>query len=104
MLAILRRRVFINELLDIAEYLGQNDPAKGQQFIDACEETFAELADMPHLGSARSFNNPNLKNIRMWHVKGYADYLIFYQPAKTALKLLHIVHGARDYRALFERR
>ncbi len=58
MLTILRRRVFVNELLDIAEHLGQDSPKAGQRFIDACEETFAELARMPRLGSARTFDHP----------------------------------------------
>ncbi len=102
MLTILRRRIFINELLDIAEHLGQDNPEAGQRFIDACEETFAELARMPQLGSARAFTHPDLQNIRMWHVKGYDKYLIFYRPTKTTLRLLHIVHAARDYKTLFE--
>ena len=104
MLTIERRRVFINELLDIAEFLGQNDYEAGARFIDACEQTFLELAAMPYLGSPREFAHSDLKGIRMWHVKGYADYLIFYRPTKTSLRLLHIVHGARNYRSLFERK
>ena len=102
MLTVLHRRIFDNELLDIAEYLGQDNPEVGQSFIDACEETFVELARMPRLGSLREFDHPDLQDVRMWHVKGFEAYLIFYQPTKTALKLLHIVHGARDYKTLFE--
>jgi plasmid stabilization system protein ParE len=101
MLTISRRRVFINELLDIAEFLGVDDPDAGRRFIDACEETFADLAAMPHLGSKRSFDHPDLKEVRMWHVKNYREYLIFYKPTKSTLHLLHLVHGARDYKTLF---
>jgi toxin ParE1/3/4 len=104
MLAIERRRVFINELLDIAEFIGQDDYEAGARFIDACEQTFLELAEMPLLGSPRAFSDSELQGIRMWHVKGYADYLIFYRPTKTSLRLLHIVHGARSYRSLFDRK
>ncbi len=102
MLTILRRRIFVNEVLDIAERLGRADPQAGQRFIDACEDTFNQLADMPRLGSPREFNHPNLRNVGMWRVKGYEKYLIFYQAARTTLRLLHLVHGARDYKTLFE--
>lgn len=102
MLTILRRRIFVNELLDIAERLGRKDPQAGQDFIDACEDTFNQLAAMPQLGSPREFENSRLRYVRMWRVKGYEKYLVFYQATRTSLKLLHIVHGARDYKTLFE--
>jgi hypothetical protein len=38
----------------------------------------------------------------MWRVKDFEKYLIFYQPLSDGIKILHVVHGARNFDLLFE--
>jgi len=43
-----------------------------------------------------------MKGMRMWLVSGFSNYLIFYRPKEDMLQILRVIHGARDYMAIFE--
>lgn len=55
---------------------------------------------MPEMGAPRAFHDPRLKDVRMWSVRGFRDYLIFYQPMSDGIRLLRIIHAAQDYRRI----
>jgi len=44
---------------------------------------------MPGMGRAEDFDNPRLTGMRRWRVRGFDNYLIFYQP---------LAQGIRHYR------
>jgi toxin ParE1/3/4 len=85
------------ELVEISFYLSNADESIAQSFLNACNETFQNLAQNRYLGTERKFNDPRLSNIRMWRVKGYEKFLIFYVPTEDGIKVLHIVHSSTDY-------
>ena len=60
------------------------------------------LARLPHAGLLCRFRNPKSKDTRLWIVRGFENYLIFYRPLQDRIELLRIVHGARDIATLFE--
>lgn len=72
------------------------------RFVDAVRETFKRLLLMPHIGTVRTFQNPALKDVRMWKVKGFKKYLVFYRPIADGIEILHVVHGSRNYKRLFD--
>lgn len=39
--------------------------------------------------------------MRMWHVKGYENYLIFYTFAGNKIEIIRVLHGSRDIKDLF---
>lgn len=90
----------------IAEQFGV---ARGIQFYDACETTFNQLLMYPQIGKVREFSNISIE-IRRWHVKGFSEYLIFYQllthgqndNRSYTVDILRIIHGARDLETLFQ--
>ncbi len=89
------------ELLNISAYIAAENEAAAHNFLNACDETFLFLANNSNIGTIRHFENSLLKNVRMWRVKGFEKYLIFYQPTIEGVTILHIVHGSRDLPNLF---
>jgi toxin ParE1/3/4 len=90
------------ELVNLSGYLADESETIAQSFLDACDETFRFLASNPHAGAVRRFHNRNLSNVRMWRVRNFEKYLIFYIVTETAIKVLHVIHSARDYDRIFE--
>jgi toxin ParE1/3/4 len=90
------------ELVDLSIYLADHDEDVAHRFLDACDATFRFIAANPQIGSPFKFRNPALSNVRMWRVKGFEKYLIFYIPSGSGIRLLHILHSAYDYNRAFE--
>lgn len=90
------------ELVNLSFYIAQDDEDAAQRFLAACDETFTFLASNKNVGATRTFQDASLRDVRMWRVKGFEKYLIFYQPLSDGIKILHVVHSARNYNLLFE--
>lgn len=98
---IVRHPEVLEELINLAFYIAQDDLEAADRFLNACDETFQQLAQMPFIGSAREFQSLELKDVRMWRVKGFEKHLIFYRPMEDGVEILHVVHAARDLESLF---
>ena len=53
------------------------------------------------MGSAREYINAKYSGIRMWRVKGFRKYLIFYKPIEDGVDIIRVIHSSRDIAALF---
>ena len=89
-----------SELLEIWDFIAQDNPSAATRVIEAAFETFKTLAATPGLGRPRKFRNRRLKGVRSWRVSGFDNYLIFYRPTADGIQVLHVFHGARDIEAL----
>lgn len=82
----------LNDLQEIWVYIAGKNLAAADNleadFYKACEN----LADNPCLGHKR----PDLTNepVLFWPVRG--QYLVIYQPETQPLRIVRILHGARD--------
>lgn len=99
---VIHGEAVFEELINLSFYIALDDEETAQKFLDSCDETFRFLAENRFVGAARNFNNPLLKDIRMWRVKHFEKYLIFYQPLTNGVRILHIVHSSKNYHLLFE--
>ncbi len=90
------------ELVNMSVYLAEDNKEIAHKFLDACNATFQFLADNRKVGSIRKFESVELSEIRMWRVKGFEKYLIFYVPTVTGIRILHLLHSATDYNRAFE--
>jgi len=90
------------ELVNLSFYIAGDNETAAQRFLAACDETFSFLANNNKVGATRIFRDPSLRDVRMWRVKGFEKYLVFYQPLPDGIKILHVVHSARNYNLLFE--
>jgi toxin ParE1/3/4 len=70
--------------------------------LDACDATFRFLAANRYVGAEKSFSNTELRDVRMWRVKGFEKHLVFYKPIEDGVRILHVVHSARDWTSLFD--
>ncbi len=85
------------DLEAIGDFIGRDNPRRALTFTlelrGRCESlaTFSErFPDVQHHGQA---------NIRRF---AHGNYLIFYQLEADVVTILHIRHGASDYRGLFD--
>jgi toxin ParE1/3/4 len=92
------QRDLLEHFVSLGERAGE---ATALRFLQAAEATFAELAAMPGMGRAEDFANPRLTGMRRWRVRGFENYLIFYQPLAQGIDVLRVVYGTRDLPGLF---
>ena len=92
------QRDLLEHFVALGERAGE---ATALRFLQAAEDTFAELAAMPGMGRTEDFANPRLTGMRRWRVRGFDNYLIFYQPLSQGIEVLRVVYGTRDLPGLF---
>jgi toxin ParE1/3/4 len=82
-------------------YIGEENLDAGVRFLVAVEESLEFVAKMPLIGSPREFRSTRLRNMRVWPVKEFEDYLIFYRPTDDGIEVLRVLHGKRDIEDIF---
>jgi len=86
------------ELRQVVAYLIENAGLEvARRFRKAATETFQELAATPAMGSPRRVRRPEFAGIRMWRVKHFESYLIFYFPRKGGIAIERVIHAKQDY-------
>lgn len=77
-------------------YIGENSSlAVARRFLAAARLAFGELAQMPGMGASRELGK--FPDLRMWRVREFEKYLIFYQPAGKDIEIMRVIHAAQDY-------
>ena len=89
------------DLAEIGLYFTRKAPEVEGRFYLAFDKTIRRLASAPTLGERCQFRNPKTKEMRVWQVDGFSNYLIFYRPKDGVLQILRVIHGARDYATIF---
>jgi toxin ParE1/3/4 len=78
-------------------YLVQQDaPDAAFRFVDAVEESVEQLLRTPNMGAPRELRNPALQGLRVWPVKEFDEFLIFYVVQADTLRIIRVLHGKRD--------
>ena len=77
-------------------YIAHDNIEKALEFDEAVFESFERLREMPLISSEQTYMNERLKGLRMWFVKGFENYLIFYRPLRTRIEIVRVLHSARD--------
>jgi toxin ParE1/3/4 len=89
------------DTLEITVYIGIDNPDAASRFVSALEATCAQLVALPGMGSARTFQRKGLQGVRILPVTGFEHYLIFYTAVQKNVKVLRVLHAARDFPTLF---
>lgn len=89
------------DLEECIVYIGEEDIEAAQSFYLAFVTSLDHIAQFPLSGSPREFSNPQFHGIRMWIVKGFENYLIFYRVTEKAVEVIRVLHSARDLEELF---
>ena len=84
-----------SDLIEIWSYIAQYDEEAADNIIDEIYQRSQILAKSPYIGITRPELAPDL---RSFVVK---KYVLFYQPASYGIRIVRILHGARDVEQLF---
>jgi toxin ParE1/3/4 len=90
------------DLIDIASYIAQDNFEASERFLHAAETTFESLAKSPEIGNLCPFQNSLAAGIRVWPVRRFKRYLVFYRSEAKGIDVVRVLHAARDWQALFE--
>jgi toxin ParE1/3/4 len=90
------------DALDIAHYIETDNPEAAARFLNALEGTCTQLAALPGMGSVRTFHAKALKGARMLPITGFENYLIFYSATRQSIKVIRVLHAARDFPTIFK--
>lgn len=82
-------------------YIAEDNLDAGVTFLVAVEDAIEQLARFPLLGKERRFSDHRFRNIRMWKVKNFENYLIFYTVTENKIEIIRVLHGSRNIEDLF---
>src|SRR5579871_3211683 len=68
----------------------------------AATETFRELSESPLIGTPRKVRTREFQGVRMWRVRGFESYLIFYLPRDGSISVERVIHASQDYRRVLQ--
>ena len=84
------------DLIKIANYIARDSRHAAERFIERALESIEFITRLPGAGSRYDAAPAQLGEVRRWAVKGFPNYLIFYKLEKTRVKIIRVLHGARD--------
>ncbi len=96
-----KRPQVIQDLIELATYIGQDNLEASDIFLRAAEQTFIQLGKMPNMGKLCQFSHPSLSGVRQHAIKGFSNYIIFYTVIDSGIEILRVIHGARDIEEVF---
>jgi len=82
-------------------YIGEDNLDIAVHFLVAVEDSIEQIGRNPFVGSPREFENSQIKNLRMWRVKNFTDYQIFYTIKEETIEIVRVLNGARDLPNIF---
>ena len=83
-------------------FFAKQNVEKALRFDQAVFDSFERLCEMPLVGSERKFSNPKLWGIRLWFVKEFEKYLIFYRVFDNYIEIVRVLHSAQDIDSIME--
>ena len=92
----------VNDVIEAADYIAARSSLNASdKFLESVKSTYRQIADMPGMGVARDFGQPDLKGMRMWRVPKYPRFLVFYVTTGRELIILHVLNVSQDLDAIF---
>jgi toxin ParE1/3/4 len=97
-----RSQQALYDLADHYRYIRKGEPDSAERFLNAAEALFLKLGDMPGIGRVWKTPHPKLLRVRVLHLPApFGHYLVFYREDKSRVRILRVLHDARDLPALF---
>ena len=101
---IVRRDAARADILDVYEYIFRDNPDAAERWLDAVDASIDRaIARHPLSGVKRDYGRPALAGFRMIPVKDFQNYLIFYRADPDAIRIVRVLHGARDIPNVLDR-
>jgi toxin ParE1/3/4 len=100
---LIKRAVVIQDLIDIATYISLDNLDAGDRFLYATEATFQQIAKLHGMGRLSGFTHPKLTQVRQFPVKGFKNYLIYYQIQGEIIDVMHVFQGSQNITKILRR-
>ncbi len=101
---ILKRPKAERDIEECFVYIGTENLDAALRFILSIEESFELLATNSEIGVLSEIASSKYFGLRMWPIRGFDKYEIFYLQNKTSIDVVRVLHSARDLKSLFEDR
>lgn len=87
------------DIIEIAEYIANDNIDAAVRFVDAVDDCFETIARTPDAGVIRKVGKA--PEMRMRIVKGFPNALVFYRPTSMYINVIRVIHSARDFYRIF---
>jgi len=98
---LVKRTAALVDLDGHAESLQQQSAALALRFLNAAEVTMRKLVTQPRLAGRWESDDPALRDIRVWPIRGFKNHLIFYRVHRSRLEIVRVLHAAQDIERAF---
>ncbi len=88
-----------DDLLDIFDYILQDNPVAAGEFIDRIDDAISKLGRFPAMGAVPKDDRLRLMGYRMLIMD---NYIVFYAMKGDVIEIRRIFHGKRKYSFLLE--
>lgn len=92
---ITRRPLAETDILEIWDYIADDNPAAADRWVDQLDAQFRVLATQPLMGRTRNELAPGVRSFPV------ARYVVYYVPLHDGIDVVCVLHGARDIDAVF---
>lgn len=89
-------RTVRGELIEIGDAIRSDSPQRAISFVLELEDKAYRIAQQPRLYRVRPDIGPDIR------LATHGKYVILFRADDETVEILHIVHGARDLRHLFD--
>ncbi len=83
------------DLQGILVYIGSDRPQAAQRFVKRLKEKCRFLVTTPFAGTSHDDLSPGLRAFSV------GDYVIYYHPTETGIRVERVLHGSRDVDMMF---
>jgi toxin ParE1/3/4 len=84
----------------IADEIAQSNFDAAIRFLNSIESTCELLERFPNIGTRRKAGESALRNLRSYVVRGFRNYLIFFNVNPESVEVIRVLHAARDHSRL----
>lgn len=81
----------LDDLINIQDYIAQDNPRAAARIIDQCFDAFRKLAENPMIGHLRE--DLTSRDVRFWR---HYSYFIVYDANTHPISIVRVLSGFRD--------
>jgi len=85
-----------DDIVLIASTIAQDNLRAALRFYDAAENGSTFLSENPGAGPKIDPPITSHADLRFWPLTGFRNHLVIYKPFDDGVKIVHVLHGARD--------
>jgi len=96
------RPVASQDIDEIVDYFALVNTQAAQDFVNDLQSCFALLSENAKIGVQREYRAKALASMRMFPLKKFSSYLVFYMADDQTIDIVRVLHGKRDIERLFK--